>query len=210
MREIQDEALLEEYLGRYQIRTLFDTQELPFILCEYAPGEMINLAHPVREYLKFVVKGTWDIYYDSSGGRRQIIFRGDQFHLLGDLEFCTEYGSENWVEVRTTVHCVELPLTRLRETLLQDNRFLRFLLKSLSQKIIGASPVRDGAATLEEKLLYYLGHECPNHTITEVEQTAQLLGYSRRQLQRVLKSLTDRGALQKEAKGHYLLVDPSA
>lgn len=209
MREIRDEKLLNEYLEQYQIRALFDTQELPFLLCEYEPGEMMNFAHPTRDYLKFTVKGTWNIYYDSSNGRRQVIHHSSHFALLGDLEFCSRYDSENWQEASTTVHCVELPLAQLRETLLRDNRFLRFLLQSLSEKMIGASSVRDGASTLEENLLYYLRHECPGHAVTEVEQTAMRLHYSRRQLQRVLKSLTQRGMLKKEAKGRYVLLQPA-
>ena len=47
MREIRDPELLEHYIRTYHIRSFFDTQDLPFRLYEYAPGEMINVVHPL-------------------------------------------------------------------------------------------------------------------------------------------------------------------
>lgn len=205
MKELKNQTLLRHYLKKHQIQALFDTKDLPFQLFEYEPGEMMNIAHSPSEYIKFVVKGEWDIFCDNSNGKRHMICHGNDFTLLGDIEFCGEYETSNWQEVCSTVHCVELSLSNLRSLLLQDNRFLRFLLHSLSRKLIGASPSRDGAATLEENLLYYLRYECSDHRITQVEQTALRLHYSRRQLQRVLKELTERGVLLKEGKGRYIL-----
>ena len=60
-------------------------------------------------------------------------------------------------------------------------------------------------SSLEEKLLYYLQYTCPHNTLTNVEQTAAHIHCSRRQLQRLLKKLTDGGTLIKIKKGCYRL-----
>ena len=62
MREIRDPELLEHYIRTYHIRSFFDTQDLPFRLYEYAPGEMINVVHPLEESIKFFVEGVFDHY----------------------------------------------------------------------------------------------------------------------------------------------------
>lgn len=207
MREIKDADLLNAYLQKHKLTALFDTANLPFHLYEYEPGEMMNIAHAPMDYLKFVVKGEWNIYCDNSNGKRHLICHGNDFTLLGDLEFCGEQDPSHWQEVLRTVHCVELPLQSLRATLLEDNRFLRLLLHSLSQKLALSARSRDGAANLEEALLYYLRYESRDGTVEGVEQTALRLHYSRRQLQRVLKSLTDKRLIKKTAKGRYALVE---
>lgn len=57
MREIRDPELLEHYIHKFHIRSFFDTRDLPFRLYEYAPGEMINIVHPLQESIKFFVEG---------------------------------------------------------------------------------------------------------------------------------------------------------
>ena len=65
--------------------------------------------------------------------------------------------------------------------------------------------IRVSESSAQQALLAYLRWSCPNHTITNVGETAFHLHFSRRQLQRVLKDLTDKGVLIKEGKGRYSL-----
>ena len=208
MKEIKDKKLLEKYLEQYQIRELFDTQNLPFQLFEYEKGEMMNVCHPPTDYLKFLVKGEWNLVYDSSEGRRIVVKHIDksigEFFLLGDFELCCERYENNWQEVRTVVHSIEIPLHNLREILLNDNRFLRFMLRNVYNKILIVNPVRDGAMTLEEKVLYYLRYESKNHSITNVKKSAEMFHNSRRQLHRVLKKLMDEGIVEHCTDGYKL------
>ena len=208
MREIHDKTLLDAYLRKYHIEALFDTPDLPFRLYEYEPGELVNILHPTGEYLKFTVDGCFRDYLVCPDGHYAFVSdHPNSFYVLGDLDFCGCCADRIYQEVVETLRTVELPLLTLREKLLNDNRFLRHLIRRMGQKMAACSQFVD-RPSLEESLLYYLRQECPDHRITRVEDTAFRLSYSRSQLQRVLRDLTTRGVLEKEGKGIYRLIEP--
>ena len=207
MQEIRNEKLTEEYLNRYRIRELFDTQDLPFRLYCYEPGEMMNLLRPTREYLKFVVEGSFDLYAVRADGVRHLVFSSEGLTFLGDLEFCGKDTGMRYHEVTKKMYTLELPLEPLRERLKKDVRFLNFLMDTLAEKLADAVNDMGAFPDLKEALLYHIRYQCPDHTITSVSQTALRLNYSLRQTQRVLKELTQEGLLMRTGKGIYVLAD---
>lgn len=207
MQEILDQVLLETYLNQYNIRSLFDTPELPYRLYTYEPGEMMNILRPTTEYLKFVVAGSFDLYSVREDGVRNLIRHFEGFGFLGDLEFCGKNAGTRYQEVIDQVYTIELPLKSLRPVLMEDKRFLRFVLNNLAEKLSAAMPLKAEFPSLADTLVYYLRYECTDHRITSVEDTDFRLNYSRRQLQRVLRELTEQGVLLKEGKGRYKLLD---
>ena len=208
MRKIQDPQLLEHYLRKYHIRSFFDTQDLPFRLYEYTPGEMINVVHPMEESMKFIVDGVFDHYKILEDGSPYLIAHCDGFGFMGDLAFCGRMPPGRYQEVIETVRAVELPMAEMRPVLENDNRFLRFLLDTMAQRMTASMHSRSDMVTAEQALIAYLRWRCPNHTITNVSEAAFHMNYSRRQIQRVLKTLTERGILHRNGKGCYSLVDP--
>lgn len=205
MREIRDSALLEHYIRKYHIRSFFDTPDLPFRLYEYDPGEMINVVHPMEESIKFIVAGVFDHYTVQEDGTPYLISHCDGFGFMGDLAFCRRQPPGRYQEVMETVRAVELPLEAYRGILENDNRFLRFLLDTMAQRMTMSMDIRLDMHSAEESLLAYLRWRCPDHTITNITETAFHLNYSRRQLQRALKVLTENGTLLKTGKGCYRL-----
>lgn len=207
MREIQNKELLEQYLAKYHIRSCFDTPDLPFRMYEYAPGEMMNVLRPGEEYLKFVVEGVFDLYTVLEDGSPYLIHACKGFGFLGDLDFCGRQPPGRYQEVVETVRTIELPLKSLKETLDRDNRFLHYLLDTMAQRLTMSMHMRSDINSAEVALLAHMRWRCPDHAITGVEETAFRLNYSRRQLQRVLKNLTERGVLEKIRKGCYRLIE---
>lgn len=208
MREIQDPKLLEQYLQKYHIRSFFDTPDLPFRMYEYEPGEMINVVHPMEESIKFIVEGVFDHYAIQEDGSAYLISHCEGFGFMGDLAFCGRQPPGRYQEVIETVRAVELPLEPLRRVLENDNRFLRFLLDTMAQRMTMSMENQLDRGSAEKALLTYLRWRCPNQTITNVGEAAFHLNFSRRQLQRVLKNLTQQGILIKEGKGCYRLAVP--
>ena len=205
MREIRDPALLEQYIRQYHIRSFFDTPDLPFRLYEYAPGEMINVVHPMEESIKFIVEGVFDHYKIQEDGSHYLIAHCAGFGFMGDLAFCGRQPAGRYQEVIETVRAVELPLEPMRKILENDNRFLRFLLDTMAQRMTASMHIRSDMTTAERALIAYLRWRCPNQTITNVSEAALHMNYSRRQIQRVLKDLTQQGRLVKTGKGCYVL-----
>lgn len=205
MREIRDPELLEHYIRKYHIRSFFDTPELPFRLYEYAPGEMINVVHPMEESIKFVVEGVFDHYMIQKDGAPYLIAHCDGFGFMGDLAFCGRQPPGRYQEVIETVRAVELPLATVRHTLENDNRFLRFLLDTMAQRMTMSMEIRADTSSAEEALLSYIRWRCPDHIITNVGEVAFHINYSYRQVQRALKELTAKGSLKRVKKGCYAL-----
>lgn len=207
MRQIRDPELLEHYLQKFHIRSFFDTQELPFRLYEYAPGEMINVVHPMEESIKFIVEGVFDHYALHEDGTPYLIAHCDGFGFMGDLAFCRRQPQNRYQQVIETLRAVELPLEPLRDILEQDNRFLRFLLDTMAQRMTMSIHRRSYLPSAQQALIAYLRWMCPDYTVTNVGDLSNQLNYSRRQVQRVLRELTEQGVLIKNGKGHYILTE---
>ena len=203
MKLLQDPALLGEYLARYEIPRKFDTPNLPFSLWEYERGELLGNLKDSRQVLRFVVSGTIQIYAVRADGSRYPLSHSDDFTLLGDMEFCGESSLPFLVEAMSRVRCVELPLFGCREALLHDNTFLRGLLGSVARKVALFAQSYAAYSRLEEKLLACLRQD--GGSFRGVEPLAVRLHCSRRQLQRLLKGLTERGVLEKTGRGEYRL-----
>lgn len=203
MKQIQDPGKLAECLRRYRIEELFETKQLPFLLRQYERGEILRSPWESANSLQFVVAGAVQIYGVRRDGSYTPLTYTDDFTLLGDMEFCGEFPGPHVVEAVQTVLCVELPLSLCREQLLEDNTFLRFLLRSVVRKTGAITQLEVDFDTVEQKLLYYMRHSCPGGELRGVEAAAIRLRCSRRQLQRALQSLCGKGRIEKVAKGVY-------
>lgn len=203
MKTINDPDLLNQYMTQYHFEAIFETPDLPFFLCQYDKGEIMNNLRDPASYLHFVVMGNVLIYSVFEDGSRYQVGLSDGFTLLGDMEFCDETSLPLLVEAAGKVLCVELPLYECRDALLGDNTFLRYLLHSIAHKLAMFSQSVACFTNLEEKLLHYFKYDCPDHQLQGIEKAAVQLHCSRRQLQRLLRSLTDRQIIEKIGKGRY-------
>lgn len=207
MKQVHDENMLEQYINRYHINEIFDTPNLAFRLCQYEQGEILNYNRDLSNYLQFLVSGAVQIYSVRGDGNRYPLCFLNDFTLLGDMEFCGETSLPFFVEATRSVMCIELPLYNFRNALLNDNTFLRFLLRSVGHKMALFTQSEASFTSLEEKLLHFLEYDCPDHQFQGVEATAVHLRCSRRQLQRLLKTLTERKIIEKTGKGIYRLIE---
>ena len=195
MKRIFDPALLDFYLQKHEIPSLFDTPYLAFSLYQFEKGERLDTLNP-EEYLSFLVDGSIEISANRADGTSYPIGYLDGFTCIDDT---------HQIEARTTALCIVLPLASTKELLLNDNRFLRYLLNSVTEKLMLYSSSQSNFSTLEESFLSYLSERCPDQTFSGVEKMAMQLHCSRRQLQRVLKKLLEEGQLVKLSKGSYRL-----
>ncbi|MCI8713289.1 MAG: hypothetical protein HFH23_13660 [Ruminococcus sp.] len=205
MRQIHDQKCLNSYLERYEIPSLFDTKELSFRLYQYEAGEILDSRDGVAKNLRFIVKGGAHIYSVREDGSYYPVGVTKGFTLLGDMEFCGETELPLIVEVIRAMTCVELPLCEYRDALMDDNLFLRYLLCAVAHKLAMFVQSEAPFPDIEAKLVYYMEHDCPKGEFKGVGKVAEHLRCSRRQLQRLLKSLTEQGKVEKTGKGSYRL-----
>lgn len=204
MKSTRDPRILSRFLARCPISQWFDTPDLPFWLFFYEKGECIDQLRNPGDYLQIILQGQARIYTLRIDGSYSPIQRVGPFTVLGDMEFCGQPVTPNRVEVTSPVTCLALPLSLCRDKLEEDTRFLHFLLRSLSQKLMDFSTTESAFSTVEEKVLAFLQH-APNQALHNVEQTSFQLHCSSRQLLRALKTLQAKGVVEKKGRGFYQL-----
>ena len=165
MKRIFDPALLDFYLQKHEIPSLFDTPDLEFSLYQFEKGERLDTLNP-EEYLSFLVDGSIEISANRADGTNYPIGYLDGFTCIGDMEFCGKRDDTHQIEARTTALCIVLPLASTKELLLNDNRFLRYLLNSVTEKLMLYSSSQSNFSTLEESFLAYLSERCPDQTFS--------------------------------------------
>ena len=205
MHLIQDPARLKALLARHDLGA-FQTDGLDMFLVRFDKGEF--LTHPLKPAhdLMFVVEGQVAIYMIRSDGTQYRISSSGDLLILGDVEFAVEnLDGAFFIEALTPVTAVLIPVAPQQERLRQDSGLLRLLLASLAGKLQQLSHGEAAYATLEERLLHYIAYFCPEGRLTRMGETASQLHCSTRQLQRLLRRLTEKGVLRRLSKGCYQL-----
>ena len=117
MKEIFDEQLKCNYMKKYQIEKIFDTPDLEFQFIKYEAGEFMSSKRSPLKYLKFIVKGTWDIYSMDKEGKTHLIKHADAFTIMGDVEFFSGIETGNLQEACEEVLSIELSMDKYKHML---------------------------------------------------------------------------------------------
>ncbi len=208
MRYLSDAVLIQQLLDKWNIPSLFSTKNLSFSLAEYQPGEFLTSPNQETRRLLFLVQGTVAIRSIQTDGSEYVLTREGQLTVLGDVEFVTKAPPTFFAQASTTVLALALPLAAYSPALEEDAVFLRFLLRSLTDKLEQSTHAEAVSGTLEGRLLHWMDFRCPDGKLTKIGETAALLHCSTRQLQRVLRHLTEIGILRRTGKGTYQRIMP--
>ena len=205
MKIVKDEHLLEKCVQDLNLESRFEISRVYPRLCLYEKGELLSGPTISQRYLLFIVSGAVQIYGIGYDGRKIPVNLARKGSIIGDVEFCNARNSNVFSEVMKETLCVGIPIQEARRTLENDIRFLHYLLSELSKKVYLTSISEVAAVSVEEKLLLYMKEECEKQTMRGVEHATMRLQCSRRQLQRVLSDLCERGEIEKTGKGAYRL-----
>ncbi len=206
MKKILQKEQIDYWLDIGKIRSYFDTSDLDFQAFYYEKGEYITVPDTQMEHILFLVDGTVQIYGIREDGSLSPVNQIVSPAVLGDLEFPNHGITPFFTETKTPAVCLSLSTKKYRKQLECDLRFLHMLLHSYAEKLRIFSLADAVTTTLEERVLLYLKNVCPAHEINGIETAIFQLRCSRRQLQRVLKSLCDSGDIKKTGKGRYKLL----
>lgn len=205
MEIIREKKQIDAWIERAQILQHFDTKDLKFHGYLFEKGEYITVPHEKLDSLLFLVEGTIQIYGIRDDGRLSPINQMQSPCLIGDVEFSNQGFSPFFTQAKTPVTCLALSTTEYREALDSDLRFLHMLLRSYAKKLEFFNSLDAVVTTLEEKVLLYMKQSVPSQELNGIESTLLQLRCSRRQLQRVLKQLCEKGKIEKIGKGRYRL-----
>lgn len=206
METVNDKKRKERYMQEFQIASCFGPEPPAMLLLHYSPGEFLTTPFSPSQYIQFIVEGNLLLYNmpdESSTVILQTNF--NKVTLLGESEMLDNGFNPFFVEAATDVYTLAFLRDRYQEQLLNDPVFLRFICRTLSDKL--AESVRDSqSGPLKTRVLRSLCMAEPDQRFSSISNIAVSIGVSKRQLLRVLKELCGEGVLEHEKKGVYRLL----
>ena len=207
MRRLHDNALLKQFQEKWNIESIFTDPDLPFRFYRYSEGESLIAKNPLNRCIKFILEGTFRLYTITPDGSEYVIFQGYRQELISQWHVGAEHYQIVYVDAVTPVITAELLLDTCGERLMEDIKFLRFLLTQISSAYREfAMEVICQEETVEKRLISLL-ERIPEHCFSGVEEMAKRLHCSRSQLQKALHTLVSSGKLQRTQKGCYQLIE---
>ncbi len=211
MKIIDDPARLERLCNQYHLPEIFqrfDRYRQYVHLVTFDKNEIIYQKESQRTYLIFFLKGKVRVCADLSNGKSLLVCFYTDFQLLGDLEFFSVDTSDTTVQAMAPCTCISMHVARIRNELLSDPVFLRYMANSLAHKLAVAAHNSsiNQLYPLENKLASYI-IQIQFHGIFAENLThlAELLGTSYRHLLRTLRELVDEGILERTDAGYRIL-----
>lgn len=217
MRFYKDTKQIEYYLKKYDVPKMFaakDSYRQNFVMVEIRRHENID-HNAYNNYLFFMVEGRFKVYSNLSNGKKLLLYFSRKFEIMGDLEFLKIENHNVTTEAIEHTVCLALDISQIRDELLKDTVFLKALLYQVGEKLAKSSsniainmlyPVENRLSSYIRYMAQDNGTKTGKYFEANLTETAEVLGTSYRQLQRVLKALCAQNILQKN-KGRYEIVD---
>jgi CRP/FNR family putative post-exponential-phase nitrogen-starvation transcriptional regulator len=217
MHRVKNSEKLMEYVRRYKMNNIFTEDMAPYFeLLFYRKNEFMVKEGEEISYLLFLVDGKAKVFTSLSNGKSLLLCFYQGFKVLGDLEAVDRVKAVTNVEAIADTYCVGISYRYVRQFLLEDAKFLRYICTSLGGKLSRCS--KNSSINLlyplESRLASYIyttGERvvkgdrtliCFNENLTEI---AELLGTSYRHLLRTLSDFCDRKILTKEGSSYLVM-----
>lgn len=180
----------------------------PFELFSFAREERLCTYGEPMPYLLLLMEGKAKIFITLENGKTLLSAFIEAVELLGDLELCTDLVVRNSVQATTPVHCLGIPMSYCRDTMLKDPVFLRLISMELAKKLDNCS------STYAVNMLYPLPSRLAGYLLYMEEEgssrehlgaLSEYLGTSYRHLLRVLNEFLENGFIARESGGYRIL-----
>lgn len=165
-----------------------------------------------QHYLYFLVEGSVQCRHYQPNGRVVVFALPTPFAAIGDLEILSDQPV--WSNVITSEETTMLGIASdiIAHYGANDPRFLRFLIEQLRDKLYTTNSlqINHGLPLVDRLALYILAQQSQDDVVIlpGKEQLASLLGTTTRHLNRVLRHLTEVGAIGG-AYPHLCVLDRS-
>ena len=212
MKKNLDTTLLNHYISKYNLETIFDEDLLKHAqLHFYQKGEYILKSDFNLEYYYLIVDGKITVSYLLENGKSILLKFYHAFNTLGDIELlknipvcCNNQAIED-------SYLIAIPSDIIRNGYLNNPKFLHHLVNSLSEKLHATLNNSSYNLTyplinrLSSYLIEYITDK--NYIIlsSSFTEIAQFLGTTYRHLNRTFKDLESRSIIRCENKKIYIL-----
>jgi CRP/FNR family putative post-exponential-phase nitrogen-starvation transcriptional regulator len=227
MKRIYNSQMIKRYIEKHGISEFFSKDIKPYMeLFLFNRGDHICREGETLDYLFFLVEGKAKVYTSLSNGKSLLVCFYNSGKVIGDIEFMKLETAISNIQAIEESYCITIPVGKIREYLLDDAKFLRFMCESLSQKLNRLSknssinllyPLENRLASYILAMGIWVDHKegnvlVFNENLTEI---ARLLGASYRHLLRTVNTLCKKGVIIKknssfEVVDHNMLISLAA
>lgn len=212
MRRIFDNNLLECYIEKHKIKSIFDDDILTHAQLQlFHQGQFILESGYELQYYYMFVEGKVKISYVFENGKAILLKFYKDFNCLGDVELLRNEPIRCNVEAMEDSYFIAIPADLLRKTYLNNPKFLHHIINCLSDKFYAVcnNSSYNLAYPLINRLCSYLVEHLTgeNHIILQSSFTeiAQFLGTTYRHLNRTFKELESQSIIRCENKTVFIL-----
>ena len=210
MKKVNDKKLLNHYLKTNKISSLFSNNyNDSFELFYFQKNEFIIQQGYESKYLFILVDGTARFICLTESGALIPFGIASDLVVFGEIASLHQQDPDASVQAISEVYCLGLSLEANREKILNDNKFLRYVIDILSEKVqsLDRSITAFLSATITERLASYLLQVNNNGKLNvTVKNCADSIGGSYRHTNRVFSIFVEEGALKK-INGKYFIVN---
>ena len=212
MKIINDSNKLNYYIKKYNIDQIFEDNLLIYSnLHLFKKGEPICKTGDNLDYFYFLVEGKAKVYTILKNGKSLLLKIYEPFNNFGDIEVIEHSHITTNVDALTETLCVGIPLSIIRSNCLDNPIFLRYICKTLSEKLNSFSyrSSLNLLYPLENRLASYITSQIVSNEdyitlTTTFTNIADLLGTSYRHINRIFKKLSDEKIISLEGKRVYI------
>ncbi|WP_026882460.1 cyclic nucleotide-binding domain-containing protein [Clostridium akagii] len=212
MKKILDNDLLSNYIDKYNIENIFDKDLIDLMeLHFYEKDERIFKAGTNLKYYYLLVDGKIKISYPFENGKSMLLKFYKAFNTIGDLELLKKRPITCDIEATEDTYLIAISSDILRKSYLDDSKFLRHLVESLSEKLyatINNSSYNFVYPLINRLSSYLIEHLIDKNCIvlnSSFLEIAQFLGTTYRHLNRTLKELEEKSIIKCNNKTVYIL-----
>lgn len=217
MKEIMDTKRMNQYLSQFGLDDVIPkTLRKHLALYRFEMDEALCLQGEAPQYIHFIVQGKVKVYTTSTEGKTLLINFTIPLGVIGEIECLRGKKNLNTVTAVFPVETISLHkrwLTQYEE----EVSFLRFLLNIVTHKFYQKSIALSSSLLypVEVRLASYLlsisiedekGMTHSSLSMTNLKDTANLIGTSYRHLNRVLQGFCSTGLVER-SKGKLIVLD---
>lgn len=207
MKIVEDKRRREIYINKYKIKEILPEDLLEYLeLVKFESGENILQAEEKLERFYFFVEGKLKVYTFQENGRSLLLSFYTKFDTIGEVELFKDLKVTNPVDAITDSYLLSLPIEMLRKKAFDYPPFLRYIIRSIIDKL------NDLSTQSSFNLLYPLKNRLASflwmHNTGKKEiilkdsfkEIAEYLGTTYRHLHRALKELEDDGLIRRNRR----------
>lgn len=209
MKRINNPNLLKQYLKNNNFSDIFD-QNISNI-CEllyFDTGEYLIKHGTISKYLLFMVEGECRFFTFSNTGEHIPFGKTSSFEVFGEVSSLWEHIPNNVVQAIKPTYCIGIELKTNRKILLNDLKFLRYICRLLSRRVLEANMSLTSfvGAKATNRLASFILQNSQNN-IFEIKLTncSESIGISYRHLLRLMNTLCENKILKKQRRKYQIL-----